>query len=308
MKEKILRFCIIAITFWMVDDIIAQQEAQYTQYMYNMNIVNPAYAGSKAETLSVALMGRTQWVNVPGAPSTATISLHKPLRNGLGVGLSLLADKVGPIDEQFIFADVSYTIPVGYYDNLAFGVKGGVTVLQAKLADIKTYLPDDENFAHNINMLKPNFGFGLYYYSDIYYAGVSIPGLLKTEYLKEEGGIYTSVNTSNHLFLTGGYVFDIDYDWKFKPHAMVKMTQGAPLSVDISANFLYDEKIEGGLSYRWGDSVSGLVNFKINKSWRVGYAYDYTVSDLRKYNSGTHEIFLLYDLNNTLTILSPRFF
>jgi type IX secretion system PorP/SprF family membrane protein len=286
----------------------AQQDAQYTQYMYNMNILNPAYAGSKAGTLSVSLLGRTQWVGVPGAPQTATLSLHSPITDRMGLGLSVLADKLGPVNEQFVFADYSYTIPVGYYDNLSFGIKAGVSMLNASLIDLQTVFQDDVNFDQNIGNLQPNFGFGAFYYSDIYYVGLSVPNLLKTTYLEKESGIVTDISKKSHIFLTGGYVFDLTYEWQFKPSIMAKATMGTPLSVDLSANFLYDETYEVGASYRWDDSVSLLLNARVTDNLRIGYSYDFTTTEISKFTSGSHELIILFDLLTTYDILSPRFF
>ena len=286
---------------------IAQQDAQYTQYMYNMNILNPAYVGSKPGTLSISLLGRTQWVGVPGAPQTATLSVHSPITERMGLGLSVYADKIGPINEQFVFADYSYTIPVGYYDNLAFGVKAGVSLIDAKLTDLLTNNPDI-NFEENIANAKPNFGFGAFYYSDIYYVGLSVPNLLKTEYLEKNGSLVTNISRKSHMFLTAGYVFDLTYSWQFKPSIMAKATMGAPLSADLSANFLYDESYEVGASYRWGDSASLLIGARISDNLRIGYSYDFTLSELNKFNSGSHELIILFDLLTTYDIISPRFF
>lgn len=290
------------------DKLNAQQDAQYTQYMYNMNILNPAYAGSKTGTLSISLLGRTQWVGVPGAPQTATLSVHSPITKRMGLGLSVLADKLGPINEQFVFADYSYTIPVGYYDNLAFGVKAGVSLLNASLIDLQTIIQSDVNFDQNIGNAQPNFGFGAFYYSDIYYIGLSVPNLLKTTYLEKESGIVTDVSKHAHAFLTAGYVFDLSYVWQFKPSFMVKATNGTPLSADVSANFLFDETYEVGASYRWDDSVSLLLNARVTDNLRIGYSYDFTTTEISKFTSGSHELIILFDLLTTYDIISPRFF
>jgi len=286
----------------------AQQDAQYTQYMYNMNILNPAYAGTKEGTLSASFLGRTQWVGIPGAPQTMTLAVHSPITDRMGLGLSVLADKIGPVNEQFVFADYSYKIPIGYYDNISFGIKGGISMINAGLTDLLTIVDGDINFDTDINNLKPNFGFGIFYYSDIYYIGASVPNLLKTTYLEKNGGVVTNLSKKSHLFITGGYVFDLSYDWRFKPSFMTKATMGTPLSVDLSANFLFDEQYEIGASYRWGDSVSLLLNAKITDNLRVGYSYDFTTSALNNFNSGTHEIILLFDLQTSYEIISPRFF
>jgi type IX secretion system PorP/SprF family membrane protein len=300
-------FLRISVFLWTISSI-SQQDAQYTQYMYNMNVLNPAYAGSKTGTLSASLLGRTQWVGIPGAPQTAVLSVHSPITNQMGLGVSILADKIGPINEQFLYADYSYTIPVGYYDNLAFGIKGGISLVNAKLSDLDLNEYGDANFLSNINNLQPNIGFGVFYYSDIYYVGLSMPNLLSTTYLEKGDGFESTINKRNHMFLTGGYVFDLSYDWKFKPSIMSKIAMGAPISLDLSANFLFDDTFEVGTSYRWGDSVSLLLNAKVTDNIRVGYSYDFTTSELNKFNSGSHELIVLFDLMTSYEIISPRFF
>lgn len=289
-------------------NLFSQQDAQYTQYMYNMNILNPAYAGSNPGTLSASLLGRTQWVGIPGAPQTAVLSVHKPITDRMGLGGSILTDKIGPINEHFFNVDYSYTLPIGYYDNLAFGIKGGISLVNAKLAELDLNDYNDVNFLHNLNNLQPNIGFGAFYYSDIYYVGFSIPNLLKTTYLEQNNDFKTTISKRNHLFLTAGYVFDLSYDWKFKPSLMAKAAKGAPVSLDLSANFLFDNVFEVGGSYRWDDSASFLVNAKVSENFRVGYSYDFTTSKLHQFNSGSHEIILLFDLKTSYEIISPRFF
>ncbi len=308
--KKLLILLVIALlqVILLPNKLSAQQDAQYTQYMYNMNILNPAYAGSKEGTVSASLLGRTQWVGIPGAPQTAVLSVHSPITERMGLGLSILSDKIGPVNEQFVFADYSYTIPVGYYDNLAFGVKAGISLINASLTDLMTVVEQDDNLESNINNLKPNFGFGAFYYSDIYYVGISVPNLLKTTYLEMDDEFETNVSKKSHLFVTGGYVFDVSYLWQFKPSLMAKMAMGAPLSVDFSANFIFDDSYELGVSYRWGDSVSLLMNAKVSDNLRIGYSYDFTTSPLYQFNSGSHEIILLFDLQTSYEIISPRFF
>jgi len=315
MKRLLLVVMLIGIQMIFSKRVFAQQDAQYTQYMYNMNILNPAYAGSNPGTINASLLGRTQWVGIPGAPQTATLSVHSPITERMGLGLSILADKIGPINEQFVFADYSYTLPVGSYDNLAFGVKAGVSLMSAELTDLLTIAgsslgggENDINFDTDINNARPNFGFGAFYYSDIYYVGISVPNLLKTAYFEKNGTVVTSISKKNHLFLTGGYVFDVNYDWKFKPSFMAKATQGTPLSVDLSANFLFDDAYEVGASYRWGDSASLLMSARVTENLRVGYSYDFTTTKLNNFNSGSHEIIILFELITAYDIVSPRFF
>lgn len=309
MRRQYFKLVWVLLVALSLNDVFAQQDAQYTQYMYNMNILNPAYAGSKTRTLSVSLLGRTQWVGVPGAPNSAVLSVHSPITDQMGLGVSILTDKIGPVNEQFVHVDYSYSIPVGYYDDyLAFGLKAGFSFLNAKLTDLKLLEINDANFDSNVGNLKPNVGFGMFYYGEQYYAGISVPNLLQTTYLEKSGGIATQISKRNHLFLTGGYVMDFAYDWKFKPSILVKAALGAPVSIDTSFNFLFDDTFEVGTSYRWGDSASMMFNAKVSKSLRIGYSYDFTTSELRKFNSGSHELIILYDLNTSYEVISPRFF
>jgi len=289
----------------------AQQDPQYTQYMYNMNVVNPAYAGSRG-TLSLGLLGRTQWTSVDGAPKSMTFDVHAPLGKKVGVGLSVIADEIGPAKEQNIYADFSYTLETSSVGRLAFGLKGGVTLLNVNLLDIvlpQTSSAGDPVFDENINKTMPNFGAGVYYYTDKWYVGFSVPNILKTEHLDKDN-INTKASEEVHYFLTGGYVFDLSSTLKFKPSLMFKGVTGAPVSVDINANFLMYDRFELGASYRIDDSVSALFNFGVTPDFRIGYAYDYTISDFsNSHTGGSHEIILLYDIDfSKKNLKSPRFF
>jgi len=276
-----------------------------------MNVLNPAYAGSRG-TLSIGLLGRSQWVNVNGAPQTMTFDAHAPVGKKVGMGLSVIADEIGPAKEQNIYADFSYTIMTSSEGKLAFGLKGGVTLLDVNLLDItlpQTATGDDPLFDENINDVFPNFGAGVYYYTGKFYAGFSVPNILKSEHLDKDN-INTKASEEVHYFLTSGYVFDLSSTLKFKPSFMVKGVTGAPISFDINANFLMYDRFEIGASYRWQDAVSILFNFGVTRSFRVGYAYDYTISEFSNSNTGgSHEIILLYDIDFTKKNLkSPRFF
>ncbi len=293
-----------------VTSIFGQQDPQYTQYMYNMNVVNPAYAGSRG-TLSLGLLGRKQWMNVDGAPKTTTFAADAPLARKVGIGISVIADEIGPVKEQNIYADLSYTINTSVEGRLAFGLKGGVTLQNIDLLSIT--LPQDPNdplFEDNVNEAYPNFGAGIYYYTNKFYVGFSVPNILKSTHFERSDGLITEASEEMHYFLTSGYVFNLSDNLKFKPSVMLKGVSGAPVSIDMNANFLMYDRIELGASYRWEDSVSGLINFGVTKSFRIGYAYDYTVSGLSSVNpGGSHEIILLYDIDFTKKNLkSPRFF
>lgn len=306
MKKTIIIFGIL--TLLSIHSFYGQQDPQYTQYMYNMNVVNPAYAGSH-ESLNIGTLYRTQWVGLDGSPETYTLAIDAPIRKNMGIGLSLIADKIGPVKEQNLYVDVSYTIETSEQGKLAFGLKAGFTFFDALLStlDLGDNIPDDL-FDEDINDVYPNFGAGVYYYTNKFYAGFSMPNMLNQFHVEKKGGVIYSAAEKMHWFLTAGYVFDLNKDLKLKPAFMAKAAQGAPLSIDISANMLIYEKFEAGLSWRVDDSVSALANFRVSRSMRIGYAYDYTTTNLGDFNSGSHEIMVLFNISNSRSGLSPRFF
>ena len=285
-----------------ISTVFAQQDPQYTQYMYNMNILNPAYAGSKGVT-SIGLLGRTQWVGVDGAPQTATLSINGPVGKNVGLGFSVIHDEIGPVKEDNVYADFSYTLNLSEEDKFAFGIKAGATFLNVR--EVITVDVDPLNVP--VSLIAPNFGVGLMYYNDRFYAGLSVPNFIESRYLDKKNGISSTASEKTHYFLTSGYVFDLDENLKLKPSTMLKATPGAPLSIDLSLNLLIQEKVELGLSHRLDDSISGMIGFNISQDLRIGYAYDYTTTNFGEFNSGSHEIMILFDLNKK-KIKSPRFF
>ena len=291
MKRINLTFAFII--FLTVTAVFGQQDPQYTQYMYNMNVINPAYAGSRG-TLSLGMLGRKQWTDIDGAPKTATFSAHAPVARNVGGGFSVIADEIGPVKEQNVYADVSYTIQTSEEGRLAFGLKGGVTFQNIDLLSI--ILPQDPNdplFQDNMSNTYPNFGAGVYYYTDKFYVSFSVPNILKSTHFEKSNGVITKASEEMHYFFTSGYVFQLSESLKLKPSVMFKGVSGAPVSVDMNANVLIYDRLELGASYRWDDSVSGLINFYITRSFQMGYAYDYNVSDFNYANTGgSHEIFL----------------
>jgi type IX secretion system PorP/SprF family membrane protein len=290
-------------------DAQSQQDPHYTQYMYNMNIINPAYAGSK-ENLSFGLLYRKQWVNIDGAPTTFTASGSAPVGKNVGAGLSIISDVIGPVKEQNIYGDFSYTLNIGEESHLAFGVKAGVTFQQIGLLSevgLLNPITADDAFGADTNNKYLNIGTGLFYYTDKYYVAFSVPNMLKSKHLDYNGKSYGS--ETSHYFLTGGYVFDLSPMIKFKPFAMMKFASNFPLSIDYSANFLYDQKFEFGLTYRRQDSYGAMVNFAITPNLKIGYAYDAVRSDLKVFTPASHEFILLYDLSIPKRVSrSPRFF
>lgn len=287
----------------------AQQDPHYTQYMYNMSVINPAYAGSK-ESLSGGLLYRKQWVDIEDSPSTGTFFIHSPVGKNVGLGLSVISDKIGPVEENNVYADFSYTLNLGGEHKLAFGVKGGASFNKIGLLN-KIYYnvpdPGDDAFAENTSNTFMNIGAGFFYYTNKYYVAVSVPNMLKSTHLDFNGRKFGT--EALHYFVTGGYVFDLSPNTKFKPSAMVKSAFESPLSVDASANFMFFDRFEIGATYRLDDSFGAMVNYAITPNLRLGYAYDHIVSDLKVDTPSSHEFMLLFDLNFPKKVSrSPRYF
>jgi len=295
----------IIIVLLIATQVYGQQDPQYTQYMYNMNVINPAYAGSK-ENLSFGLLYRTQWTGIEGAPQTGTFFGHLPVGDKVGVGLSVISDNVGPVNETNAYADFSYTLQLGGEHRLAFGVKAGATFHDIGLADIDL-IDEGDPFFQNINSTTPNIGAGFFYYTDNYYFAASVPNILNSVHLDADGNKLGSEEA--HYFVTGGYVFQLSPNTKLKPSFLVKSEFSSPTSFDVNLNALFFEKFELGASYRLDDSFSGLVNFALTPSVRIGYAYDSVTSDIKRYAPASHEIILLFDLNFSRKVSrSPRYF
>ena len=308
MKRKL-----IGLVFVLLSGLIhAQQDAQFTQYMYNTINVNPAYAGSRG-VMSIFGLHRTQWVGLEGAPLTNTASINTPIGDNVGLGLSFINDRIGPSNENNIAVDFAYRITVSPWYNLAFGLKASGNFLNIDFTKLNQYDQNDYEFDTNIDhKFSPNIGIGLYLYSDNTYVGLSAPHLLETKHFDRYAntGSESHVAKENiHYNLIAGHVFDLSPDVKFKPSTLIKMVEGAPLQVDVSANFLIYEKFTAGIAYRWSASVSGLAGFQVSDSWFIGYAYDMETTRLSNYNSGSHELFLRYELFKKYDkIISPRFF
>ena len=300
----------IAILALAITELRAQQDPHYTQYMYNMSVMNPAYAGSK-ESVSGGLLYRKQWVEIEDAPTTGTFFIHSPVGRNVGLGLSVISDKIGPVEENNFYGDFSYTLNLGGEHRLAFGLKAGLTMHKIDFNYIFTTLPqpvpEDPFSSGNPNSTFLNIGTGVFYYTQKYYVAFSMPNMLKTKYLDFDGRQYGTEEL--HYFLTGGYVFDINPNLKFKPFAMIKSSLNAPTSVDLSTNFLMYDKLELGATYRLKDSFGAMVNFAITPNLNIGYAYGLIVSDLNVVTPSSHEIMLLFDLNFPKKVSqSPRYF
>ena len=284
----------------------AQQDAQFTQYMYNTINVNPAYAGSRG-ALSMFALHRTQWVGLDGAPVTNTVSMNTPFNeSNLGLGVSLINDRIGPTKENAISADISYSIPTSETWKLSFGVKATANMFELDESELSPEEAGDPTL-QNYDSFSPNIGAGIYFHSDKAYVGFSVPNFIETNnYDDNDVAIYKE---KINYYLIAGYVFDFSNSIKFKPALLTKMVEGAPLQLDISGNFMFNNKFVLGVAYRWDASMSAMAGFQVSDAMYIGYGYDLDTTELENYNSGSHEVFLRYEIfKNNGKITTPRFF
>ena len=303
MRTKLFFFVLLLLTY--IGH--AQQDAQFTQYMYNTININPAYAGSRG-ALSIFALHRDQWVGLDGAPKTNTISVNTPINNSnIGLGVSLVNDKIGPTNENQFSVDLSYTVPTSEAWKLSFGIKGTADIFNLDVTKLNPENQGDPQFQNLDNDFSPNIGAGIYWHSDNAYIGLSVPNFIQTNrYDDNDVAIYKD---KINYYLMGGYIFDFSQEVKFKPAVLTKMVEGAPLQVDVSANFLFFEKLTLGAAYRWDAAVSAMAGFQLTDALYLGYAYDNETTRLRNYNSGSHEIFLRFEFfKNNGKMTTPRFF
>ncbi len=319
MKTIRLKNIVIGLSFIFSGFSYGQQDAQYTQYMYNTISINPAYAGSRG-VLSIVGLHRSQWVGLDGAPRSLTLSGHTPLggKNQVGIGISLVRDEIGPTQETYLDIDFSYTIQTSEIGKLSFGLKAGGHLLDVDFNKLTRFDINDPNFENSIeNKFSPNVGVGLYYHTNKFYIGLSAPNLLETDHF-DESATTTSSNSSSFIarerinyYLIMGYAFDLSTEVKLKPALLAKAVSGAPLQVDVSASLLlYDKFIIGG-GYRWDAAVSGILGFQLSDSMLIGFAYDRETTELgnTSFNDGSYEVLIRYEFFKKYNrMITPRFF
>jgi len=296
----------------------AQQEAQYTQFMYNKLSLNPAYAGSSGVPC-FSCIHRSQWVGFEGAPSSQVLNFHMPtFKKRVGLGVSLAHDKIGPIQSYTASMMYAYRMKLNK-GNLSIGMRGTLRGYRVNWSEtLATHSDDGEIPTENTTRILPNFGFGLYYDTDKFYVGISTPAMLKGDlsytYLSNESSFGTE---QMHIYLMAGYVLDLNANIKFKPAALVKYTPNSPMDLDLNGTFIFVDKIWLGLSYRMGgdankgigESIDLLAQYQISDKLRAGISYDFTLSKLQDYNSGTFEVQLEYCLHSKdKRLTNPRFF
>jgi len=287
----------------------AQQDAQYTQYMYNTMSVNPAYAGSRG-VLSITALHRSQWVGLEGAPSTQTFNINSPISDRIGLGLSVVADKIGPTTENVIDGMFSYTIETSLQGKLSFGVKGGINILNIDYDRLSRYQNEPTMLNNDMRSnIAPNIGAGLYFHDDKFYAGLSVPNILETKYFDDAS--FSVAKEKINLYFISGYVFDLNPSFKFKPTVLVKAVVGAPLQLDLSANFIYNDKLTIGVAHRLDAAWSAMAGFNATDSILLGFAYDRESTELgnTKFNDGSFEFIARFELFNRFNkLLTPRHF
>lgn len=302
----ILLFCILG-----SNNVVAQQDPMYTQYMFNTQTINPAYAGTW-ESIGLMAVARQQWLGFNDAPRTYTFTLQAPLRNErVGLGLNVISDKIG-LEKRFgFYGDYSYKLKIDDKNNLRLGLKAGFTNYSNNLEEYSLYPDgvDDPLFQGEIdNKFMPNFGAGAYLYGRRYYVGISVPKMIHNEFTNNYNNFSVQAEI-RHYFLIAGLVLDLNDYLRFKPTILTKATEGAPLEFDLTASFLIADRLWLGGMYRTGDSFGFIAQWVFAQKLRIGYAIDFTTTSLRNHHNGSHEIMVSYELTTLAEkYISPRFF
>lgn len=302
MRKNLLIIALVAF-----GGLFAQQEAIYTQYFNNMQAVNPAYVGSRG-TLTATLLHRSQWTGIEGSPRTQTFTVHTPIFNeNFGGGLSIMNDKIGPVSTTILSVDLAGRVKIHQGGYLAGGIKLGYNFFRANLTSVDINDPDDA-FTRNVSSNLPNIGAGLYYYTPLYYVGLSSPRLISNK-LDPDDPRQNEARERRHYFITGGLRFPLTPQWQLQPSLMINIADGAPNSFNLSAQAIYQDRIWLGGAWRYQESMALIIGYNFTPQWRFMYSYDFITNDLAQYAGGSHEISLTYDLPfRTERIQNPRYF
>lgn len=312
MTQRLLRHIIFILVLFFTVSSYGQQEPMFTQYMNNPQLINPAYTGSSGN-LNFNGIFRKQWAGsgIDWAPTSTSLSVNSPFYDyKVGIGLDFMHDEIGPMTMTGIFTNYAYHLEFDDGRILSMGLKGGINFFQKDLQGLTMHEEDDWiNRYPTTEKALVNFGVGAYYFADRYFMGASIPNLLRNSLVDAENTLEIKSRKEQHLFLTGGYVFDLNTLFKLKPTAMVRLVNGAPVSLELTATAIFVDKIWFGLMYRFGDAMAAHVRMEVRDGLHLGYSYDLTTSELRPHNSGTHEIYFSYTIKKSgRRILSPRYF
>ena len=308
-KKKFNKYFLLLIGLLISVSSFSQTDPMFTLYFQNMQIFNPAYAGSW-KAIGFTAVNRLQWLGIQGHPSTQTFSVQAPINSErVGLGFNLIHDRIGMEKRLTVNLDYSYRIRLTQNSSLRLGIKGGFINYSNPLPFYTTYDPGDPNYLLDINSkFLPNIGIGAYLSTPRSYLGVSVPKLIESKYSTASNEHYT-IQDYREFYASGGTVFDIIEDVKFKPSFIVKVAEGSPFQFDVSANFLFKEKFWLGTMYRSGDAAGIIAQWIFNQKLRIGYAYDFTTTDLRYYQKGVHEVMISYELKYSRhRYVSPRYF
>lgn len=306
--HKILKSILMLLTIFIsVNSLNAQSEPMYSQYMFNMSAINPAYAGSRG-AVNLNYFGRSQWSGITGAPKTNSISLDgSNIKGNMGLGVQVYNDQIGVFKRNGMNLMASSRVKISDIGVLSGGIQLGVLNQRNNLSDVaNVYDRNDPKFQENKSVTDATLGAGVFYNTDKFYAGISIPNVLNSSNLNTTNSQKTSFK---HLFIAAGYVFDLSDDVKLKPSSLMKIVSGAPVQFDFNTNLWLKDMIGLGVSYRTGDAVVGMAELQLNKNLRIGYAYDYTFSALKAFTTGSNEIMFRYEFGkDTKNIKSTRYF
>lgn len=284
---------------------IAQQEAHFTQFADNQLFINPAYAGSNG-MLNATMLHREQWIGFTGNPRTSNFSLNTPLSyESVGVGISMVNDQIGPMTQTMFYGDFSYSLKFSNQSKLAFGVKAGMNMISLNTSTLNTTTENDQNLNKDSRfVVNPNLGFGVYYHSKKWFFGASSPRIVQSA--MDNAGLNLE---KRHLYANAGAVFTLTPTMKLRPIAQVKMTEGAPMSLDLSVTGIIKESLFLGAMYRLNAATGIFVQYQITPTFRFGVGTEIGLTQMRKVNDGTYEVMLTYDVSRKKSgIKSPRYF
>jgi type IX secretion system PorP/SprF family membrane protein len=279
--------------------------------MFNGLAINPAYAGSQG-TLSTSALIRYQSLGVPGAPNTQTISAHSPLNNEkIALGMLIIHDKIGVIDQVGVNAIYAYRV---FFSSdrerpkvLSFGLQTGFSTYHAKYSELDIYHPTDPAFTQDVNQTMPNFGFGIYYYSDRFYAGLSAPNLMYNVF--DRGNDLETIVQSNPIILNAGYVLTLSHLVKLRPNFLLKVLDQKAVELDLNTNISFDDVLWLGVSYQVASSVNLLAEVQITNQIRIGYSYAFRTSSINRVDLGSHEFMINYRFKYPRSgVVTPRHF
>ena len=309
-KANLFLSCLVGmiLSLSLSNSLFAQQLPLYSEYMFNTFEINPAYAGAR-DAIQITSMFRKQWTGFKTAPQSTFLSVDMPIPGKrVGLGVKIVDDRDEITKTVGAQAAYAYKVPVGEYSTLAFGLQAGVMNFQSDFTKVDVIDPNDPSFSQIINSSKANFGTGIFFNTESFYVGVSVPNLIRHNLRKSNPGNFSDIKQNMHIFFNTGYVFRLTNDFVFKPSVLVRGLVGSPVSVDVNANLWIADMVSFGTSYRNNSALVGIINLRVLPELYLGYAYDHSISRLNIIAKGSHEVILKYEIPSGRTSLSPRYF